>query len=99
MTSALAYLSLGVDNQWSLPDFKQSFRVNISAMSQAPDSSEEELEFDLIGVDPAIVNALRRILLEEIPTMAIEHVFIINNTSIIPVSFSPFHIVCARWLR
>jgi DNA-directed RNA polymerase I and III subunit RPAC1 len=41
------------------------------------------MEFDLVGVDPAVANALRRILIAEIPTVAIEHVFIINNTSII----------------
>jgi DNA-directed RNA polymerase I and III subunit RPAC1 len=38
---------------------------------------------DIIGIDPAVANALRRILIAEVPTIAIEHVFIINNTSII----------------
>ena len=45
----------------------------------------ESMEFDLIGVDPAIANALRRILLAEVPTVAIEHVFVVNNTSIMQV--------------
>jgi DNA-directed RNA polymerase I and III subunit RPAC1 len=45
----------------------------------------EVMEFDLIGVDPAIANALRRILIAEVPTIAIEHVFVINNTSVIQV--------------
>eukprot|EP00955_Chlamydomonas_euryale_P012362 132909-Chlamydomonas_euryale.AAC.1 len=35
------------------------------------------------GCDPAIANALRRILIAEIPTVAIEHVYVLNNTSII----------------
>lgn len=39
--------------------------------------------FSLIGVDAAIANAYRRILLAEIPTLAIEEVFVYNNTSII----------------
>jgi hypothetical protein len=43
------------------------------------------MEFDLIGCDPAIANALRRILIAEVPTVAIEHVFVINNTAIIQV--------------
>ena len=43
----------------------------------------DELEFDLVGVDAAIANALRRVLLAEVPTMAIEKVLINNNTSII----------------
>lgn len=47
--------------------------------------SPERCEFDMIGVDPAIANALRRILIAEVPTVAIEHVFIVDNTSIIAV--------------
>jgi DNA-directed RNA polymerases I and III subunit RPAC1 len=41
------------------------------------------MEFDLVGVDAAIANAIRCILLTEIPTMAIEDVYIWNNTSVI----------------
>lgn len=41
------------------------------------------LEFDLVGVDASFANALRRILIAEIPTMAIEDVFVMRNTSII----------------
>ena len=37
-------------------------------------------EFDLIGYDPAIVNALRRILLSDIPSMAIEKVHMYQVT-------------------
>ena len=39
--------------------------------------------FSLTGVDASIANAMRRILLSEIPTLAVEDVFIYNNTSII----------------
>ena len=39
----------------------------------------------MLGIDPAISNAFRRILIAEVPTMAIEHVFFVNNTSIITV--------------
>ena len=45
--------------------------------------NSEEMIFDMIGVDPAIANALRRILIAEVPTMAIERVYIRENTSII----------------
>lgn len=41
------------------------------------------LEFDLVGVSPAIANAIRRVVIAEVPTMAIETVFVVNNTSII----------------
>ena len=39
--------------------------------------------FELIGVDAPIANALRRILLSEVPSVAIETVYIHNNTSIV----------------
>jgi DNA-directed RNA polymerase I and III subunit RPAC1 len=45
--------------------------------------TKNSLEFDLIGVDSSIANALRRIMIGEVPTIAIEHVFIVNNTSLI----------------
>ena len=45
--------------------------------------SEYELEFELIGVDASFANALRRILLSEVHTMAIEKVYMWDNTSMI----------------
>jgi DNA-directed RNA polymerase I and III subunit RPAC1 len=45
---------------------------------------EEEIVFDLTGVEPPLANALRRILIAEIPTMAIEKVHMWQNTSVIP---------------
>jgi DNA-directed RNA polymerase I and III subunit RPAC1 len=42
------------------------------------------MEFDLIGVDASLANALRRIMIAEVPTVAIEKVFMMNNTSVIP---------------
>lgn len=39
--------------------------------------------FDLVGVDAPVANALRRILLSEVPSVAIETVYINQNTSII----------------
>lgn len=40
------------------------------------------IEFDLVGVDASIANALRRIMIAEVPTIAIEDVYVWNNTSI-----------------
>jgi len=42
-----------------------------------------DLEFDLVGVDPSIANAIRRLLISDVPSMAIEKVYMYNNTSII----------------
>lgn len=47
------------------------------------ESNSLEMGFDLVGVDTSIANAFRRILLSEVPTMAIETVFVFNNTSVI----------------
>ena len=45
--------------------------------------NEEDIMFDLIGADVSIANALRRIMLAEVPTMAIEWVWMKDNTSVI----------------
>lgn len=59
------------------------------------------IEFDLIGVDASIANSLRRTLIAEVPTIAIESVYVYNNTSImqdevlahrlglLPIKFDP----------
>lgn len=42
-----------------------------------------EMEIDFIGFHISLVNAIRRIILAEVPTMAIEKVYMYNNTSIV----------------
>ncbi len=37
----------------------------------------------MVGIDASIANSFRRILLAEVPTMAIEKVHVFNNTSVI----------------
>ncbi|KAI8469325.1 MAG: insert subdomain of RNA polymerase alpha subunit [Monoraphidium minutum] len=78
-TAASEYLPVGVDNAW---DFRE-FAGGLSVVVNRVEDDGMTMEFDLIGVDPSIANALRRILIAEVPTVAIEHVFIVNNTSII----------------
>ncbi|KAI9811371.1 MAG: DNA-directed RNA polymerases I and III subunit RPAC1 [Pycnora praestabilis] len=67
----------GEDNTWSIEKFKKNFQVQFHH-NETFDSC-----FSLIGIDASIANAFRRILIAEIPTLAIEFVFIHNNTSII----------------
>lgn len=55
----------------------KNFRVEFHK-NEALDAS-----FSLIGIDASIANAFRRILIAEIPTLAIESVFVHNNTSIV----------------
>ncbi|XP_014785989.1 DNA-directed RNA polymerases I and III subunit RPAC1, partial [Octopus bimaculoides] len=68
---------VGYDDALNLKNFKKNFKVDIIRLC------DEFLEFDMVGIDAAIVNAFRRILISEVPTMAIEKVFVNNNTSII----------------
>ncbi|ADM10911.1 RNA polymerase I and III subunit AC40 [Encephalitozoon intestinalis ATCC 50506] len=49
--------------------------------------SKEKLEFDLINVDCSFANALRRILCNDVPTMAIKDVFLKENESVFPDEF------------
>lgn len=66
------------DDIWSFDKFKKNFKVDIVSSN----NSEMELEFDFIGIDAAIANSVRRVLLAEVPSIAIEKVFMYNNTSL-----------------
>lgn len=52
-------------------------RVDLSLLSAS------EVEFDLVGVDSSFANAVRRIVIAEVATVAIETVYVWNNTSIV----------------
>ncbi|XP_029305815.1 DNA-directed RNA polymerases I and III subunit RPAC1 [Cottoperca gobio] len=67
----------GYDDTWNMQKFQKNFRIDVVHLD------ENSMEFDMVGIDPAIANAFRRILLAEVPTMAIEKVFVYNNTSIV----------------
>ncbi|KAL0819587.1 hypothetical protein ABMA28_007675 [Loxostege sticticalis] len=65
------------DEKWNFKKFAKNMRIVIVRLDNF------EMEFDLIGVQPAFANAFRRLMLSEVPSMAIEKVMIKNNTSII----------------
>ena len=66
----------GVDDSWSFEHFKNKYDHDVitgvyylficSLKVDIVQSSYEELLFDLVGVDPSIANAIRRILLAEV---------------------------------
>ncbi|EOA35342.1 hypothetical protein CARUB_v10020528mg [Capsella rubella] len=60
-----------------LGNFYEDFKVDVISLT------ERDMQFDMIGIDSAFANAFRRILIAEVPTMAIEKVLIANNTSVI----------------
>ncbi|KAK9269768.1 hypothetical protein L1049_001546 [Liquidambar formosana] len=72
-----AYAMMGIDNGLRLDQFCKNFRVEVIRLT------EDDMEFDMIGIDPSLANAFRRILIAELPTMAIEKVLIANNTSVV----------------
>ncbi|KAH4026220.1 DNA-directed RNA polymerases I and III subunit RPAC1 [Parastagonospora nodorum] len=67
----------GENHEWDLDYFKDNFNVKFHT------HSPHDTSFSLTGIDTSVANAFRRILLAEIPTLAIEDVFIYQNTSII----------------
>lgn len=67
----------GYDDSWDFEKFRKNFKIVVMKCD------EDEMIFDMIGIDAAIANAFRRILIAEVPTMAFEKAFIYNNTSII----------------
>ncbi|KAI1302362.1 DNA-directed RNA polymerases I and III subunit RPAC1 [Halotydeus destructor] len=91
-----------LEGEWDLEQFMKTLKVDIVKYDKTPDG-DDTLEFDIIGICPAIANAFRRILIAEVPTIAIERVEIMNNTSLlqddflahrlglIPLKVDPFH--------
>ncbi|VVA90827.1 unnamed protein product [Arabis nemorensis] len=72
-----AYVAGVDDSTVKLENFYESFKVNVISCT------ETDMEFDMIGIDASLANAFRRILIAELPSMAIEKVLIANNTSVI----------------
>jgi DNA-directed RNA polymerase I and III subunit RPAC1 len=67
----------GEDHAWSVEKFRDNFKVEFH------ENEKYDSSFSLIGINAAIANAYRRILIAEVPTLAIENVYVINNTSVI----------------
>ncbi|UNI14645.1 hypothetical protein JDV02_001252 [Purpureocillium takamizusanense] len=67
----------GEDLAFTIDRFRSGFSVRFH-------QNEANLaSFSLVGLDASLANAFRRILIAEIPTLAIENVYIENNTSVI----------------
>lgn len=67
----------GKDEDWTLDTFKKNFDIDISFLT------DNEANFDLKGIDTSLANAFRRIMIAEVPSVAIDSVFIEMNTSVI----------------
>ncbi|KAF8629015.1 hypothetical protein AX17_005871 [Amanita inopinata Kibby_2008] len=67
----------GEDHSWNLKKFTKNLKVKVQRLSN------RSIEFDLVGVDASIANAFRRIMIAEVPTVCIEHVYSWKNNSVI----------------
>lgn len=67
----------GEDNSWDIDAFSQQFKVVFH------ENGQHDASFSLVGLDASIANAFRRIMIAEIPTLAIEDIWVNNNTSVI----------------
>jgi DNA-directed RNA polymerase I and III subunit RPAC1 len=74
---AHAFRAMGVDNSLQMDAFRENFEVKVHEITK------DMITFEMVGIAAPIANALRRILLSEVPTMAIENINLYNNTSII----------------
>jgi len=68
-----------IDNSFDLGSFQKNCEIQIKSI----DHVKQKMVLDLLNADVAIANALRRILLSEIPTVAFEKVVIHQNTSVL----------------
>ncbi|CAL8086527.1 unnamed protein product [Calicophoron daubneyi] len=62
---------------WDLEKFRQQFRCTVISQS-------EFLEFDMMNLDCSFANAIRRILICEVPSVCIDRVYLQQNTSLMP---------------
>lgn len=61
---------MGVDNSLRLDQFRKNFRVEVIRLT------EDEMEFDMIGIDPSLANAFRRILIAEVGLFVLPNSYI-----------------------
>lgn len=60
---------MGVDNSLRMDNFCKNFKIEIKRLT------EDEMEFDMIGIDASIANAFRRILIAEV---CVVHVYAVT---------------------
>lgn len=72
------YLGVAPGAAFDLARFRAGLRIDVASLTRT------DMTFHLRGASPAIANALRRAMIAETPTMAIENVFVVSNTSVIP---------------
>jgi DNA-directed RNA polymerases I and III subunit RPAC1 len=75
--SSTAYAMSGFDNSFDMKEFKQGLRVEVLSCT------DELLRVDVSGIDASVANAIRRVMISEVPTVAIDKVHLWQNTGVI----------------
>ncbi len=75
--SASSYATSGVSNTFDLNEFKSGLKIKIGSCS------DDRMILDISGIDPSIANAIRRVMISEVPTVAIDKVHLWQNTGVI----------------
>jgi len=75
--SATAYAMSGFENSFDMHDFKKNLKVKVMSCT------DELLRVDVSGIDASIANSLRRVMIAEVPTVAIDKVHLWQNTGVI----------------
>ena len=75
--SASAYAMSDLDNSFDMGVFMRDLKINILKCT------DEFLRIDVSGIDASIANAIRRVMISEVPTVAIDKVHLWQNTGVI----------------
>nr|BAS01431.1 DNA-directed RNA polymerase 40k chain subunit [Lotharella vacuolata] len=62
---------------WDINNFIEGFQLKII------NKTKFCIQLEIIGIDSAIINSLRRIIISESPSFAFENIYIFNNSSIL----------------
>lgn len=73
------YISYDDTKSFSISDY--CHQIQVAIVNESTDKMT--LEFDVTRIEAPIANALRRILIAEVPTMALEKIYLYQNTSVI----------------
>jgi DNA-directed RNA polymerase I and III subunit RPAC1 len=66
-----------LDNDLDIANLQQNLTFEICALD------DNDMEVNISGIDAPMANALRRVLIADVPTMAFDKAVIYQNTSII----------------
>lgn len=67
----------GESHHWDLDHFRSNLRVQVNSLSPSA------LEFDLVGVDASVANAIRRIMIAEVRRFAVAAAFL-RQSDLVP---------------